>query len=248
MEERINKYLARAGVGSRREAEQLVRERRVTLNGEVVRELGSRVDPKKDHVKIDGKLVSRPPSLVYLLYNKPRKVVCTMEDPEGRPCVGDLLKKIKGRPILAGRLDFDAEGLLLCTNDGDLIQRLLHPRYHVRRVYHVKVKGILEPDSVKKIREGVVLDGRKTLPAHVDTLKQGDKNTWFSLTIYEGRNQQVKRMFEQVGHPVLKLKRVAFGPLSVEGIPPGQYRKLLPEEGRRLKRYVQGIDKRKRHS
>jgi pseudouridine synthase len=247
MEERINKYLARATGTSRREAEQLIRERRVMLNGKVLRELAVRVDPQKDHVKIDGKLVSRPTAMVYLVYNKPRKVVCTMEDPEGRPCVGDLLKKIKGRPLSAGRLDFDAEGLLLCTNDGDLIERLLHPRYHVRRVYHVKVRGVLHAEDLKEIREGIVLDGKKTLPAYIHILKHGKKNSWLSLTIYEGRNQQVKRMLERVGHPVLKLKRIAFGPLSVEGIPPGEYRKLHPEEVLRLKEHLQGIDKSKRY-
>ena len=235
MGERINKYLARSGIASRREAERYICEGRVTVNGEVVRELGTRVDPLKDHVKIDGKLVHRPAVPMYILYNKPKNVVCTMADPEGRPCVGDFLKRFKGRPIPAGRLDFDAEGLLLCTNDGDLIQRLLHPRYHVQRVYHVKVKGALDPSGLKKVSEGVVLNGKKTLPAQVHVLKQGDRNAWISLSICEGRNQQVKRMLEAIGHPVLKLKRIAFGPLTDKGIPLGGYRTLLPTEIQRLK-------------
>jgi len=233
--ERLNKFLARAGAGSRRRAEQLIRERRVSLNGRVVEDPAVRVDPEKDHVRIDGRPVSAPSSRIYLVYHKPRNVVSTMEDPQGRPCVGDVLRKFKGNPVPAGRLDFDAEGLLLCTNDGDLIQRLLHPRYHIQRIYRVKVKGLPESRALEKIEQGMFLDGARTIPARVRIIKRGAKNSWLSLILYEGRNQQVKRMLEKLGHPVLKLKRVGFGPLRITGIPPGAYRKLSPSEVLKLK-------------
>ncbi len=239
MEMRINKFLAHCGIASRREAEELIRDRRVTVNGEVVRELGTRVDPERDHVKVDGRLIIRPAAPVYLLYHKPKNMVCTMEDPEGRPCVGDFLRRIKGRPVPVGRLDFDAEGLLLCTNDGEMIDRLLHPRYHVRRGYQVKVKGVPDNETLRKLKEGIVLDGKKTGPAEARLLRESDKNAWISLALYEGRNQQIKRMLERVGHPVLKLKRVAFGPLKVTGIPIGGYRKLFAVEVRQLKALVE---------
>lgn len=241
-EERLVRYLARAGTASRRHADDLVREGRVTLNGKTVLEPGTRVDPARDSVRVDGKRV-KPSAPVYLILHKPRNVLTTMEDPRGRPCVGDVLCRIKGRPYPVGRLDFDAEGLLFCTNDGELAHRVLHPRYRIGKVYHVKVKGVPGPKVIERLRSGVVLDGKKTAPAQVSFLKRGEKNCWLRMTLYEGRNRQVKRMVERFGHQVLKLNRVALGPLTLRGLPPGAYRKLRPEEVAALEHVVSDLDK-----
>jgi pseudouridine synthase len=222
----------------------------VTLNGNAVFEPGTRLDPKRDSVRVDGKRV-KPSAPVYLMLHKPRNVLCTMEDPRGRPCVGDLLGGLKGRPYPVGRLDFDAEGLLLCTNDGELANRILHPRYRVRKVYHVKVKGVPDPKVIDRLRSGVVLDGRKTAPAGVSFLKRAERNCWLRMTLHEGRNRQVKRMLERFRYQVLKLKRVALGPLALEGLPRGAYRKLRPDEVEALEGSVAhasaaGVDKPKK--
>ncbi len=240
--ERLARFLARSGTASRRHAEEMIREGRVTLNGKAVREPVTSVDAAKDSVRVDGKRV-KPAAPVYFVLHKPRNMLCTMEDPRGRPCVGDLLAGIKGRPYPVGRLDFDAEGLLLCTNDGELAQRILHPRYKVRKVYHVKVKGVPGRKVIDRLRSGVVLDGRKTAPAGVSLLKRGDRNCWLRMTLYEGRNRQVKRMLERFRYQVLKLKRVAVGPLALEGLPKGGLRKLRPEELQKLQERVAGVDK-----
>ena len=249
-EERLARFLSRAGTASRRHAEELIREGRVTLNGKAVLDPGTNVDPKKDAVKVDGKRV-KPTAPVYLLLHKPRNVLCTMEDPRGRPCVGDLLLTVKGNPYPVGRLDFDTEGLLVCTNDGELANRIIHPRYHVRKVYHVKVKGVPDKKVIDRLRSGVVLDGKKTATAGVSFLKRGEKNSWLRMTLYEGRNRQVKRMLELFRYQVLKLRRVALGPLALEGLSPGAYRKLRPDEVEKLqaavaKAAVRGVDKSKR--
>jgi pseudouridine synthase len=244
-EERLARFLARAGTASRRHAEELIRGGRVSLNGKAVLEPGTRVNPARDAIRVDGKRV-KPSVPVYLLFHKPRGVLCTMEDPRGRPCVGDLLGGMKGRPYPVGRLDFDAEGLLLCTNDGELAHRIIHPRYRVKKVYHVKIKGVPEKRVIDRLRTGVVLDGKKTAPAGISLLKRGERNCWLRMTLYEGRNRQVKRMLEKFGYQVLKLKRVALGPLAVEGLPPGAYRKLRPDEVGRLQASVAGLDKGKK--
>ncbi|MGW8322301.1 MAG: pseudouridine synthase [Thermodesulfobacteriota bacterium] len=253
-EERLARFLSSAGIASRRQAEELIREGRVTLNGNAVRDPGTNVDPKKDAVKVDGKRV-KPSAPVYLLLHKPRNVLCTMEDPRGRPCVGDLLLSVKGKPYPVGRLDFDAEGLLLCTNDGEMANRVIHPRYHVKKVYHVKVKGFPDEKVIDRLRSGVPLDGKKTAPAGVSFLKRGKKNSWLRMILYEGRNRQVKRMLDLFRYQVLKLRRVALGPLTLEGLPPGAYRNLRPDELKKLQAAVEiaearaatsGVDKRKR--
>jgi 23S rRNA pseudouridine2605 synthase len=241
-EERLARFLARTGTASRRHAEELIREGRVTLNGEAVLEPGARVNPAVDAVRVDGKRV-KPSGPVYILLNKPRGVLSTMEDPRGRPCVGDVLADMRGRPYPVGRLDFDAEGLLLCTNDGELAHRILHPRYHVKKVYQVKVKGTPDKRVIDRLRTGVFLDGRKTAPAGVYLQKRGERNSWLRMTLVEGRNRQVKRMLEQCGYQVLKLKRVALGPLALGDLPPGAYRKLRPEEVRKLQGSAAGLDK-----
>ena len=240
----MGRFLARAGRASRRRAEELIREGRVTLNGKVVHEPGVRVNPTKDAVRVDGKRMA-PSVPVYLMLHKPRGLLCTMEDPRGRPCVGDVLAEIKGRPFPVGRLDFDAEGLLLCTNDGDLAHRIIHPRYRVRKVYHVKIKGVPDKRVIDRLRTGVVLDGKKTAPAGVSVLKRGERNSWLRMSLYEGRNRQIKRMLETFRYQVLKLKRVALGPLALEGLPRGAYRRLRPDEIRKLQQSVVGVDKEK---
>lgn len=241
-EERLARFLARSGTASRRHAEEIIREGRVTLNGKTVVEPGTCVVPAKDSVRVDGKRV-KPAAPVYFLLHKPRNMLCTMEDPRGRPCVGDLLAGVKGKPYPVGRLDFDAEGLLLCTNDGELAHRVIHPRYKVRKVYHVKVKGVPDKKVIDRLRSGVVLDGRKTAPAGVSFLKRGDRNCWLRMTLYEGRNRQVKRMLERFRYQVLKLKRVALGPLALEALPRGGLRKLRPDEVQKLQASVAGVDK-----
>ncbi len=240
--ERLARFLARTGTASRRHAEELIREGRVTVNGKAVLDPGTNVDAKKDAVKVDGRRV-KPAPPVYLILHKPRLVLSSMEDPRRRPCVGDLLSGIKGKPYPVGRLDFDAEGLLFCTNDGDLAHRIIHPRYRVRKVYHVKVKGVPDKKVIDRLRNGVVLDGKKTAPAGVSILKRGDRNCWLRMTLYEGRNRQVKRMLELFRYPVLKLKRVALGPLALEGLPRGAYRKLRPAEVEKLRAALEGVDK-----
>jgi len=240
---RLNRFLSGAVGVSRREADRLVQAGHVTLNGQVVREPGTRVDPAKDAVKLDGKRVSGKPASVYYLLNKPRGVVCTMQDPEGRPCVGDLLKRAKGRPVPAGRLDFDSEGLLVCTNDGEVVQRLIHPRHGVRKVYLAKVQGVPEWEDLQRLRTGVFLDGRKTQPAGVVLSRRGKRNCWLQFTIHEGRNRQVRRMVEEVGFRVMKLRRTAVGPLKIRELRPGEYRKLRKDEVRDLLRYLEELDK-----
>lgn len=243
VEERLNRFLARSGLASRREADRLILEGRVTVNGAVVRDPGTRIRPETDAVKVSGKRVGRPPPLVYVILNKPRGVVSTMHDPEGRPCVADLLRGIPGRPVPAGRLDFDAEGLLLCTNDGEMVNRLLHPRYHVRKVYHVKVKGVPDPEVLDRLASGVMLDGRRTLPAQAFFHKRGKRNMWLKIVLYEGRKHQVKRMLEACGVKPLKLTRVAMGPLRLGDLPVGSWRRLRPDEVAGLRAYVSDLDK-----
>jgi 23S rRNA pseudouridine2605 synthase len=238
-EDRLNRCLAAARGVSRREADRLICDGHVTLNGSVIREPGTRLDPQRDAIKIDGKRVSGKPVPVYYLLYKPRGVVCTMEDPEGRPCVGEFLNRVKGRPVPAGRLDFDSEGLILCTNDGDMIHRLIHPRHKVQKVYHVKVSGIPDLRAIQRLRTGIPLDGRKTLTAGVTRIRQGKRNSWLRISIQEGRNRQIKRMVEHIGLRVLKLRRVAMGPLRLTGLKPGEYRRLNLEEVRKLRLAVE---------
>ena len=247
-EERLNRFLARAGVASRRESDRLIQAGHVTVNGTEVREPGTRIMPDSDAVKVDGKRVARIPPPVYVLLNKPRAMVSSMKDPQGRACVGDLLRMISGKPVPAGRLDYDAEGLLLCTNDGEMVNRLLHPRYHVRKVYHVKVKGVPEPWVLERLRSGVMIDGRKTQPAKASIHKRGKRNVWLRLVLFEGRNHQVKRMLDTFRISVLKLTRVGLGPLTLGGLAPGAWRRLRVDEIEKLEEYLAELDKERRPS
>lgn len=235
---RLQKAMADAGVASRRKAEALIMEGRVTVNGRIVRELGVKIDPGRDHVKVDGRHLKPVPPAMFLIVNKPRGYLSAMSDPEGRPVIADLLKQVRSRVFPVGRLDYDAEGLVLLTNQGAMAQALLHPRYHVPKTYMVKVKGFLTGDERATLEAGVKLDGGRTAPAKVVPVAKSSQNSWLELTIYEGRKHQVKRMLDSVGHPVIKIKRIRFGPLALGGLPIGEHRYLTDRETNRLRALI----------
>lgn len=235
--DRLQKLLAAAGVASRRAAEEMIREGRVTVNGEVVTELGVKADPAVDHVKVDGKRLRTAPPPRYILMNKPRGVVVTRDDPQRRPTVYLLLGTRVSEPVVpVGRLDFDSEGLLLLTNDGALAHRIAHPSGGCQKVYEVKVSGVPTPAKISRLSRGVLLEGVRTAPATVeliDTTPEKDGvggNAWLRVVLGEGRSRQVRRMLESVGHKVSKLRRVAIGPIRDAKIPPGGFRDLTPAE------------------
>jgi len=236
--ERIQKILAKAGIASRREAERMVIEGRVMVNGKMVDTLGFKADPSKDHIKIDGKRLKGFEARVTLLLNKPRGYLSTVKDPEGRPTVMDLLKRRKWRVYPVGRLDFDAEGLLLLTNDGDIAHLLSHPRFSIPRTYWVKVKGVPDEQRLTQLKRGVKLEDGKASVVSSAILRQGEKNSWIQVVVTEGRNRLVKRIFSAIGHPVLKLKRVGFGPIRLGNLPIGQFRYLTPAEFEDLKKLI----------
>jgi 23S rRNA pseudouridine2605 synthase len=230
--ERLQKVLSRAGLGSRRVCEDLVAEGRVTVNGEVA-QLGRRVDPEHDAVALDGVPVVVRDDLVYYLLNKPTGYVSTASDPEGRATVVDLVPETP-RVYPVGRLDYDTEGLLLLTNDGELTHLLTHPRFGVVKVYLAEVEGDPSPAAVRALREGVELDDGVTAPARVNVVQRQGATSAVELGIHEGRNRQVRRMCEAVGHPVVRLVRTRIGPLRDGSLKPGTWRALSPAEVRRL--------------
>lgn len=232
---RLQKVIADSGLSSRRKAEELILQGRVTVNGAIVRELGTKVNPEKDHVKVDGRHLKPQPPQVFVMLNKPKGFMCTMSDPEGRPTIADLLDGVKARVFPVGRLDFDSEGLMLLTNHGELAQALLHPRFHVPKTYLVKVKGVLTEDQIERLEQGVRLADGMTSPATVKKVRKAEANSWIELTIHEGRKHQVKRMCETVGHPVIRLVRVRMGPLALHGLELGQYRYLTDREANALR-------------
>lgn len=227
-QERLQKFLARAGVVSRRGAEEWIRLGRVSVNGRVVTELGAKVDPERDVVRVEGRLVRLAPPVTVIL-NKPYGYLSTTRDPRGRRVVTGLLGEEYGRLYPVGRLDYDATGLLLLTNDGELAHRLMHPRYQVPRTYRVSVAGGVARETLGALAGGVEVDGRP-VPAEVQVRKQGAGKTVLEITVREGRYHLVKRLLAQVGHPVLKLKRLAFGPLRLGRLPLGTHRPLTPQE------------------
>lgn len=231
---RLQKFLAAAGVASRRESERLIQAGRVAVNGTVVTKLGSKVDPAKDQVRVDGASIGRRERLVYYLLHKPKGCLSTVRDPAGRPTVLGFLRGVPERVFPVGRLDWNSEGLLILTNDGELALRLTHPRNHVPRVYRVKVKGQVGPGALESVRRGLFLDGRRTLPAPV-TRVSSQTNCWLEVVLYEGRRNQLRRVFERLGHPVLKLRRTAIGPITDRDLLPGEYRPLTPAEVASLK-------------
>jgi 23S rRNA pseudouridine2605 synthase len=235
MEVRLQKVIAASGLASRRKAEEWIAQGRVTINGKIVRELGTRIDPERDHVKVDGRHLKGVEPYAYLLLNKPKGIVSTLNDPEGRPTIDNLLHGVTLRLFPVGRLDFDTEGLMLLTNHGELAQALLHPRYHVAKVYLAKVKGVLNDEEINQLAQGVKLEDGMTAPAMVKKVRKAEENSWLEVTIYEGRKHQIKRMFEVVGHPVLKLKRIKFGPLVLGDLLPGEFRYLTDREANTLR-------------
>ena len=237
--ERLQKIIARAGLASRREAEQLMRQGRVTVNGAVVTKLGSKADLERDKIKVDGKLIHKSFHR-YFLFHKPPGLITSMHDPQGRPCLGDWLETLgkKGRLFPVGRLDFNSSGLLLLTNDGELGHRLTHPRYEVRRVYRVKVSGCPSEKELERLRNGIQLEDGMTVPAKVRVVESLRKSAWLEVEIKEGRYREVRRMFETLGYFVEKLIRVRFGPIHLGALGPGEMRPLFPREITTLKKAV----------
>ncbi|MGC8787206.1 MAG: pseudouridine synthase [Anaerolineae bacterium] len=232
--ERLHKVLARAGVASRRKCEELIVAGRVRVNGEVVSTLGSKVDPERDRIEVDGKSIILPHKHVYLMLNKPAGYVCTAYDPQGRPTIMDLIPQDK-RLYPVGRLDMDSEGLVLLTDDGDLTHRLTHPSHEHEKEYYVLVEGHPEPQILQRLREGIALDDGFTWPADVTVLGRDSGGTWLRFVIHEGRKRQLRRMCRAVGYPVRRLIRVRIGPLRLGNLPSGQYRPLTEEECTLLK-------------
>ena len=235
---RLQKYLAQCGVASRRKCEELIAEGRVSVNGVVVAEMG-RMVALGDIVKADGVTVEPTERLVYILYHKPMFEMCTASDPEGRQTVMDRFSDFPARLFSVGRLDYDSEGLLLLTNDGELANRLSHPRFEIQKTYFARIDGELSMDAAQKLREGVTIDGKETARAGVRILKTGTRQTELLMTIHEGRNRQVRRMLAAVGYEVAYLRRVQFGPLTLGSLQRGQWRALSEKEVTALKHSVE---------
>lgn len=240
--ERLQKIIAAAGIASRRRAEELIRNGLVTVNGQKITELGSKADPERDHIRVQGKRLRGPERRVYLLMNKPKGCVTTVRDPEHRPTVIDLLPKVGARVYPVGRLDYASEGLLLLTNDGDLASRLMKAGSRVPKTYLVKVAGSPTATDLARLRDGISIPaarGRRvqTAPAKIRLLHPA-ANPWYEVTLIEGKNRQIRRMFEEIGHHVEKIKRVRYGPLALD-VDPGKFRYLTPQEVARLKSAVQ---------
>ena len=238
MQARLQKIISAAGVASRRAAEKLIEEGRVTVNGKTVTELGTKADPDVDDIRVDERRVKQAQRHRYFLLNKPRGYVTTRADPEHRPTVLDLLKGVREYVYPVGRLDFDSEGLLILTNDGDLAATLTHPRHEVERVYEALVLGVPDAHDIDRLSRGVVIEGRRTSPALVELLRErrseGDTSV-LRVTIHEGRTRQVRKMADAIGHPVRTLKRVRIGPIADKNLRLGSYRELTSEEVRKLK-------------
>ena len=229
---RLQKIISQAGLASRRTAEKLIAEGRVTVNGHTVSEMGTKADPARDDIRIDGRRINAPERLRYILLYKPPGYVTTRSDPQRRRTVIDLLRGVKEYVYPVGRLDYDTQGLLLLTNDGDLAAKLTHPRHEVERTYEAHITGMPNDEALERLRRGIPLDGRRTLPADVVLINKGrrDHDGVLLVTIREGRNRQVRRMLEAVGHPVTLLKRTRFGPLSDRRMRPGDWRELTEDE------------------
>lgn len=239
---RLNKFLAAAGVASRREADRLIEAGRVRVNGRPVTELGTKVDDGRDRVEVDGRPVRGEARSVYILLHKPVGYVTTLKDPEGRPTVRDLLAGLKTRVFPVGRLDVSSSGLLLLTNDGELAYRLLHPRFEVEKTYVAMVLGEPDEAALEALRRGVFVDGKKTAPARVQVIRHAGAKSVVELEIHEGRKREVRKMLEAVGHTVVELTRTKFAGLTLKDLGPGKWRELRPDELRRLRRLA-GVEK-----
>lgn len=234
--ERLQKVLAEAGIASRRKCEEFITSGRVQVNGQVVTTLGVKVDPQADEIQVDGKAINQQKK-IYVILHKPKGVITSANDPGGRKVVTDFLPGISERVYPVGRLDYDTEGLLVLTNDGEFAHLLTHPKHHVPKTYHATVKGVPHGSLLEKLRTGVLLDDGMTYPAEVEyaDINPEKNETVVEITIYEGRNRQVRRMFESISFPVIRLKRIKFGPIFLTGLPRGKYRHLSDQEIKELK-------------
>jgi 23S rRNA pseudouridine2605 synthase len=233
--ERLQKIIAGAGIASRRKAELLIQEGRVTVNGQVVTQLGAKADPKRDHIKVDGKLLHATSRKTYILLNKPRQVISSVSDPQGRVKVTDLVEK-KAKIYPVGRLDYNTEGLILLTNDGEFSKIASSAGNHLAKVYQVKVRSKAEEFELARLRQGIRLKGgEKLAPCRIEAMSEGS-NSWYEVTLTQGKNRQVREMFESIRHPVLKLRRIRIGFLTDKGLAVGQYRHLTPKEVARILR------------
>lgn len=235
---RLQKIIAGSGVSSRRKAEEFIRNGLVTVNGATVMTLGTKVDPLHDHIKVNGRHLKAKLPDMFVMLNKPVGFLSTLHDPDGRPTIKRLMPKPSLRLFPVGRLDYDSEGLLLLTNNGDIAQACLHPTHHVPKTYLVKVKGVLEDTDVQQLRRGVTLDDGQTAPAKIKKAGKAHANSWIEITIHEGRKHQVKRMFDHIGHPVIRLKRIQFGPLNLGKLLPGKTRYLTDKEANDLRQLL----------
>jgi 23S rRNA pseudouridine2605 synthase len=232
---RLQKFLAQSGIASRRKAETMIGEGRVSIDGVVITEMGVTVDPEKQQVCCDGKPVkpNREP-LVYILLHKPRGYVTTMSDPQGRPIVSSLITELDTRVFPVGRLDLDSEGALILTNDGNLAQKITHPRHETTKTYEALVKDRPNLANIRRLQKGIILDGKKTWPARIDLIKRKEHSSLYRITIHEGRKRQIRLMFQEIGHPVLRLKRTAYGKLALGSLKSGSYRFLTLSELKKI--------------
>jgi pseudouridine synthase len=243
-EERLQKLMARSGIASRRASEQLILDGEVTVNGRVVTELGTKADPDKDHIKVRGKLLQFKTPPVYAMLHKPKGYVTTMSDPEGRPTIVDLIRGLRGRVFPVGRLDFDTEGLLLLTNDGELANALMHPSGEVPKVYAVKIKGKATDEEIAKLEAGgIYLGPGRSAPCRVRRMRQAEQNEWLEITLHEGKKRQIRVMLERLDHSVLKLIRTHYAGIPLGTLPRGEARLLTPAEIKRLKTLAFGAPK-----
>lgn len=234
MEQRLQKILSQCGITSRRKAEEMILQGEVTVNGQIA-VLGMKADPERDHIKVRGKILKTVHSKVYLLFNKPERCITSLSDPEKRSTIMDYLRGIKSRVYPVGRLDYNSEGLVLLTNDGELAHAILHPTRKIPKTYLVKIDGVLEDKDISQLKKGMKLEDGITAPARIEKVRKMKANSWVEITIHEGRKRQVRRMFERLGHPVIRLKRTRINGLILGDLPKGRYRYLTSEEIKRLK-------------
>ncbi|MEN8263345.1 MAG: pseudouridine synthase [Nitrospirota bacterium] len=235
MEERLQKIISKCGIASRRKAEEMILEGLVTVNGKPA-EIGMKADIERDHIKVSGKLISSVKTKVYMAFNKPVQCITALRDDEGRTTVSDFLKRVKARVFPVGRLDYNSEGLLILTNDGELANAILQPKSKIPKTYRVKIDGSLDNKDISKLENGIRLEDGMTAPAKVRMVKQLKANSWIDITIYEGKKRQVRRMFDRVNHSVIKLIRLRINGLSLGNLKPGEFRYLKPDEVEKLKK------------
>lgn len=233
---RLQKYLASCGVASRRRAEKLIAEGAIEVDGKIITEMGYKIDPDNQQVRFRGEIVRPKKEHTYILLNKPKGYVTTLSDPQGRPIVTSLLKDVDTRVFPVGRLDIDTEGALILTDDGELAHKVLHPRHESTKTYEVVVKGLVKPGTLRALEKGIELDGQKTWPAQISKIKQQGATSRLVITIHEGRKRQVRRMFDTVSHPVVNLKRIAYGRLTLGSLKSGAYRFLGPQDLKKVLR------------